>query len=125
MAAIRSGDTKPELLLRRGLFAHGLRYRLHYAVGTTKVDVAFPSDKKAVNVNGCFWHQHGNCIEASKPKTNSAFWSEKLQKNVERDRRNLRKIRRLGWKVMTVWECELEKHRDKTLAKVVKFIAGP
>lgn len=122
MAKIRSKNTKPELLLRKGLFAKGFRYRIHYGIGRVSIDIAFPSKKKAVFVHGCFWHRHENCIEASRPKTNSEMWEQKLERNKERDKSNVNYLKEQGWQVMVVWECELEEMSQKILQRVIRFI---
>lgn len=124
MAAIKSKNTIPELLLRKQLFKLGFRYRIHYKINTINNDIAFPSKKKIINVHGCFWHQHPNCIEASKPKTNPMFWHDKLKKNVERDRKNAEILEHLGWRIITVWECELVKDMNAVLNKVLAFISA-
>ena len=124
MARIKSKNTKPELLLRRNIFSKGLRYRVHYRIKQTNVDIAFPKMKKAINVNGCFWHQHENCIEASKPKTNVMMWEEKLRRNLERDKRNAQQLREEGWKFMIVWECELEKNTEEVVSEIIDFVKG-
>jgi DNA mismatch endonuclease (patch repair protein) len=103
MAAIRSKDTKPELKLRRALWARGLRYRVNF--GKQKIDVAFPSRKLAIFVDGCFWH---SCpLHASKPRSNEAYWLTKLSKNVQRDLETNELLRREGWLVIRFWEHEL------------------
>jgi DNA mismatch endonuclease, patch repair protein len=122
MANIRSKNTKPEIMLRRFLFLIGYRYRIHYKVDKANVDIAFTRKRKAINVNGCFWHQHENCLEASKPKTNTVFWKKKLEMNKYRDTRNFDIIRKSGWKLMIVWECELEKNPSNIFSQVVKFL---
>ncbi len=122
MARIRSKNTKPELLLRKRLHYQGFRYRVHYRVDGISVDIAFPSRRKAINVNGCFWHQHENCSEASKPKTNRKMWKEKLQNNRERDIRNMERLTSAGWDILVVWECELERNTDMIMAQAQSFI---
>ena len=124
MSRIKSKDTKPEVLLRRMLFLRGYRYRTHYRINSANVDIAFTKKRRAINVNGCFWHQHDNCIEASKPKTNSRYWSQKLVKNKLRDQQNSLLIEKEGWKLLIVWECNLEKDPQGTLLEVEEFLGG-
>ena len=106
MAQIRSRDTKPELTVRRLLHRAGYRFRLRGRVLPGKPDVVLPRWKTVVFVHGCFWHQHARCIDCSKPATNSSYWLPKLARNVIRDRAVKRQLRRAGWKVAVVWECE-------------------
>ncbi len=112
MSRIRSKNTKPELLVRKALWSLGYRYRIHYKELPGKPDIALTRLKIAIFVHGCFWHRHKNCIEASKPKTNSEFWENKIRMNIERDKRNISLIKDLGWKVIVVWECELKNDLD-------------
>jgi len=113
MSLIRSKDTSPELALRRALHALGLRYRLHNKHLPGKPDIVFPRRKLAVFVHGCFWHRHDNCKVATMPKSNTAFWQEKFDRNVARDQRSCEQLKVLGWRVEIAWECELG-HKDVT-----------
>ena len=106
MRAIRSRDTKPERIVRSALFRLGYRFRVHCRAARGTPDIAFPARRKAIFVHGCFWHRHDGCAKAYTPKSREAFWSEKFQKNVERDERTLNELRTAGWAVMVVWECE-------------------
>jgi DNA mismatch endonuclease, patch repair protein len=108
MRRIRSQDTKPELLLRSALHRLGLRYRVHARNLPGKPDIVFPRVKVAVFVHGCFWHQHPGCIEASRPRTNVSYWLPKLARNIERDTEHVGALRRAGFRVLTLWECEIE-----------------
>ena len=122
MAKIKSKDTKPEIKLRKVLFSLGYRYRINYKINKIKVDIAFPSKKKVIYVNGCFWHQHEYCKEASQPKTNSKYWKEKFEKNKERDHRNYDTLANDDWELLVVWECELEHNRDKIVKDCINFL---
>ena len=108
MRANRSRDTKPELAVRRLLFSQGYRFRVHLKTLPRSPDVVFTRRKKAIFVNGCFWHQHSSltCPLRSHPKSNLIYWSVKLQRNVERDQLNKRRLQEMGWKAITIWECE-------------------
>lgn len=117
MSAIRSKDTKPELNLRRALWAQGLRYRIHY--GKEKIDIAFPKKRVAIFVDGCFWH--GCPIHGHKPKTNKSYWIPKLEKNKERDIRKDKRLVKDGWKVIRFWEHELENILD-VIKKIRKIL---
>jgi DNA mismatch endonuclease (patch repair protein) len=107
MSRIRGRDTAPELALRRALHRRGLRYRLHDAKLPGRPDIVFPSRRAVVFVHGCFWHRHDGCRIATTPKSNTAFWQAKFDRNVERDLRNCERLGELGWTVIVVWECEL------------------
>jgi DNA mismatch endonuclease (patch repair protein) len=103
MAAIRSKDTKPEMKLRKGLWANGLRFRVNYS--HEKIDVAFPSKKVAIFVDGCFWH---SCpVHAHLPKSNQMYWKPKLQTNINRDHAKNKRLEEEGWRVLRFWEHEL------------------
>jgi len=106
MSKIRNRDTKPELLVRSALHRLGFRYRLHQKHLPGKPDLVLPKYGTVVFVNGCFWHQH-SCKDGGYPKSNKTFWKMKLDKNVERDRRNKKELISKGWRVLSVWECEL------------------
>jgi len=107
MARIRGRDTKPELAVRRLLHRCGFRYRLHRATLPGKPDLVFPSRQKVIFVHGCFWHRHPGCPLARLPRSRLEFWLPKLKDNRLRDLKNIRRLRKLGWKTHVVWECQL------------------
>jgi DNA mismatch endonuclease (patch repair protein) len=107
MAAIRSKDTKPELIIRRGLHALGYRYRLHPAELPGKPDLVLPKHCAVIFVHGCFWHGH-DCPLFRWPANREEFWRAKIHGNVERDQRNEAAFRAGGWRIATVWECSLK-----------------
>jgi DNA mismatch endonuclease (patch repair protein) len=104
MSAIRSENTKPEIVLRKALWARGLRFRKYYC--KEKIDIAFPSKKLAIFVDGCFWH--GCPIHSHLPKSHKDYWHPKLKKNMERDQAKNRRLKAEGWKVLRFWEHEVE-----------------
>ncbi|WP_084515675.1 very short patch repair endonuclease [Nocardia acidivorans] len=106
MRAVRSVNTGPEMIVRRYLHAAGLRYRLHDRRLPGKPDVVFPSRRLALFVHGCFWHQHPYCRAATRPASNTDYWSRKLDGNVARDERRQTELEARGWKVLTFWECQ-------------------
>jgi DNA mismatch endonuclease, patch repair protein len=106
MRRIRSVHTKPELLVRSAVHAMGYRFRLHRTDLPGKPDMVFPRLGKIIEVRGCFWHQHAGCIDSHVPASNREYWEAKLVRNAQRDRANLRALRKLGWQVLVVWECE-------------------
>jgi len=108
MSRIRSKNTKPELSLRSWLHKNGFRFRIHRKDLPGKPDIVLPKYKTVIFVHGCFWHYHATCREGRIPNTNSKFWHEKLSKNISRDLLHQEKLVELGWRVVIVWECELE-----------------
>lgn len=109
MSRIRSRDTKPELVVRRLLTGMGLRYRLHRAGLPGKPDIVLGPRRLVIFVHGCFWHRHPGCKEATMPVANRPFWQGKLEGNAARDRRHRTALKKLGWRVAVVWECETRK----------------
>ncbi len=107
MSKIRSKNTKPELTLRKALFAKGFRYRVNDKKLPGKPDIVLPKHKTVIFVHGCFWHKHEACKYAYTPKTNTEFWIDKITSNVERDKINTEKLTVAGWNVVIVWECEV------------------
>ena len=105
MSGIRGKNTKPEMLVRRALFASGYRFQLHRRDFPGVPDIVLPGRKLVVFVHGCFWHMHAGCKNARLPSTRPAFWRVKLEGNVARDRRVNGALISTGWRVLTVWEC--------------------
>ncbi|MDH4162907.1 MAG: DNA mismatch endonuclease Vsr [Nitrospirota bacterium] len=123
MSLIKGRDTKPELIVRRLIFSLGYRYRLHRRDLPGKPDIAFPSKSKAIFIHGCFWHRHrrASCKLARLPKSKLDFWLPKLSSNELRDKTKQTALRRLGWKVLVIWECELA-NVNKLINKIVDFL---
>jgi DNA mismatch endonuclease (patch repair protein) len=120
MSGIRSKNTKPELAVRRFLHANGFRYRLHVPNLPGRPDIVLPRHRSIVEVRGCFWHQHRGCRFAYTPKSNVGFWRRKLRETVSRDARTAVDLSRLGWRVFTIWECEIgNPERMKALAATI------
>jgi len=107
MRRVKSRNTSTEISVRKLLHRLGLRFRLHRTDLPGKPDIVLPRHRVAVFVNGCFWHQHRKCKRATVPAANHDWWSGKLARNVERDRANVLLLKKMGWRVLTVWECEL------------------
>lgn len=124
MSLIRSKDTKPELLVRKALWAAGFRYRLHGRGLPGKPDLVFPALRTVVFIHGCYWHAH-SCQRGRIPAQNAGFWKEKFLANQTRDKRNYQRLRRAGWSVLTVWECSLAtaRSREATMAKLLNTLA--
>lgn len=106
MQSVQTKNTGPELAVRRALFASGYRFRLHRRDLPGSPDIVMPGRKKAIFVHGCFWHGHG-CSKGKIPKSRPDYWMPKIAANKERDRRNARALRALGWSVHVIWQCEL------------------
>lgn len=109
MSRIRGRDTRPERAVRSLLHGLGFRFRLHPRRMPGRPDVVLPKYRSVVLVHGCFWHRHSRCPFAYTPKSRTEFWVQKFAENVARDRRTLTALRKAGWKVIVVWECELRK----------------
>lgn len=123
MALIRGKDTKPELLVRRVARSCGHKFRLHVSELPGKPDLVFPSLRKVIFVHGCYWHRHPGCPLARLPKSKLRFWIPKLTENRRRDLRNIAKLRRDGWKVSVVWECQL-KSPIPVAKRIKRFLEG-
>jgi DNA mismatch endonuclease (patch repair protein) len=106
MALVKGKNSKPEMRVRSLVHRLGFRFRLHVSGLPGKPDIVLPRHAKIILVHGCYWHRHGVCRPLSIPDTNPRFWREKFAGNLRRDRANLRQLRRLGWKVLVIWECQ-------------------
>lgn len=122
MRGIRSRDTKPELAVRRYLHSRGLRFRVHGARLAGRPDVVLTRHRVVVFVHGCFWHRHPGCRLAYEPKSRIEFWSAKLRGNAIRDSRDQAQLRSLGWRVLVIWECEIDDARLAELADTISSI---
>ena len=122
MRRVRSEDTKPEMLIRRLLHRLGYRYRLHCGDLPGKPDLVFPGRSKIIFVHGCFWHGHRCRSGLNKPASNLAYWMPKLLRNKARDRKNKGLLKRLGWDVLVVWECQLGR---ESLARDLAALQAP
>ena len=119
MSQIRSKDTKIEVKVRQYLFSLGFRFRKNDKRYPGKPDIVLPKYHTVVFVNGCFWHQHKGCKNASIPKTRPEFWKEKLDRNVIKDQENIKQLSSMGWTVITIWECELESDFDGCMCRLL------
>jgi DNA mismatch endonuclease, patch repair protein len=132
MSRIRNKNTKPELIVRSLLHNLGYRFRLHgkiskqiYTKGILpgKPDIILKKYKTVIFIHGCFWHRHKNCKMSNIPKSNTDFWKKKLEGNVQRDHKNVKKLKELGWKIIVIWECELN-CIDKIIQKLMIISKG-
>jgi DNA mismatch endonuclease (patch repair protein) len=120
MSQIKGKDTKPEIQVRKFLFANGYRYKLHDKKLSGKPDIVLPKLRTAIFVHGCFWHGHENCRYFVVPKTRTKFWLNKIQGNKQRDLENFSQLKNEGWKVFTIFECELKAQKqERTLNKIL------
>jgi len=121
MARVKGQDTKPEILVRAIVHSLGYRFRLYRRDLPGNPDITLPKHRKIIFVHGCFWHGHKRCPRAARPATNIAFWRKKLDSNIDRDRRNIRQLRKDGWRVLVVWQCKTRK--PETLKRALfKFL---
>lgn len=121
MSANKDSNTKPEITIRKALWKNGIRgYRLHWKKVPGRPDIAFPSRKIAIFINGCYWHRCPNC-NPSTPKTNVEFWKNKFKKNKERDNRKIKELEKLNWNVLVIWECEIKKDTSICVEKIKKL----
>lgn len=109
MSRVRDKATKPELIVRHWLWSHGYRYRLNVKSVPGKPDIVLRKYRTAIFVNGCFWHGHEGCSKYTIPKSNTNFWIAKVQYNKDRDQKEYGNLRKAGWQVIVVWECQLKK----------------
>jgi DNA mismatch endonuclease (patch repair protein) len=121
MSQIKGKDTKPEIMVRKYIFANGFRFRLHDKRLPGKPDIVLPKLKVVVFIHGCFWHGHSNCRYFILPKTRTKWWLKKIERNKQLDNENLLKLKKAGWKIFTIYECKLKPNlRTKTLENLVK-----
>ena len=125
MSRVRSKDTKPELIVRSLLHRSGLRFSLRCGHLPGRPDIVMPKHNTVIFVHGCFWHRHKECKSATMPKTNTSFWKDKFKANTSRDRRNQRALRKLGWRVIVLWECKILRDPFGEVARVIRLLDIP
>lgn len=119
MSRIKGKDTEIEVAVRKHLFSLGYRYRKNDKRLPGKPDIVFPKYKAVVFIHGCFWHMHSDCKIARIPKSNTDFWIAKLNHNVENDKRHKQQLEEMGWKVITIWECEIENNINEAVQRII------
>ncbi len=119
MSRIKSSNTKPEEIVRKYLFSKGFRYRKNDKRYPGKPDIVLPKYRTIIFVNGCFWHGHKDCKYYVVPKTNTDFWLNKINHNIERDQKQINQLRMEGWNVIVVWECQL---KNKMISERLKAL---
>ena len=123
MSHIRSKNTKPEILVRHELFRRGYRYRINVSKLPGKPDIVLPKYKTVIFINGCFWLGHEGCKHFVQPKSNVEYWKSKILRNQQRDKETILKLQQLGWKVVIIWECEINKSQLlQTINQIVSII---
>ena len=123
MSRIKGKNTKPEMLVRKFLHANGYRYKLHDKKLPGKPDIVLPKYRTVIFVHGCFWHGHTDCKYFVVPKTNTQWWTDKINGNKANDEKATKALKKDGWKIITVWECGLKPAKvEKTLATLLKRI---
>jgi DNA mismatch endonuclease (patch repair protein) len=123
MSCVRGKNTRAEIAVRRLIYGLGFRYRLYDRELPGTPDIVFRRRRKAIFVNGCFWHQHPRCSKANPPKSRRSYWIPKLTANKQRDKRKILEMRRLGWSVLVVWECDL-KRTARLTERLSTFLLG-
>ena len=122
MSKIKGKDTEIEIKVRKYLFSQGFRYRKNVGSMPGKPDIVLPKYRTIIFVHGCFWHRHKGCKDATTPKTRTEFWNEKFRKNVENDRLHTQQLEDSGWRVIVLWECEINKHFEATMERLISTI---
>ena len=120
MSHIRSTDTLIEVRVRKELFHRGFRYRKNVKTLPGKPDIVLSKYRTVIFIHGCFWHRHEGCKKATSPKTRTEFWQKKFKRNVDNDRKHKAELEQMGWKVITLWECEIQKKFDEIIDGLIK-----
>ncbi|OGU80359.1 MAG: very short patch repair endonuclease [Ignavibacteria bacterium RBG_16_35_7] len=122
MSRVSQKHTEPEIIVRRFLFLNGFRYRINYKKLPGSPDIVLPKFKTVIFVHGCFWHGHKNCKLAKRPSTNTSYWYKKIDENIKRDKRKAKEINKLGWKILTIWQCQIQSKikSEKRLSLLLK-----
>ncbi len=121
MSHVKSKDTKPEILVRSIVHRLGFRFRNHKSDLPGRPDIVLAKHRKIIFIHGCFWHGHKKCRRSARPKSNKAFWNDKLDKNIARDKKNKHLLESLGWNILTIWSCEIT-NIDTVENKLIKFL---
>ena len=121
MARVKNKDTAPEITVRSIVHKLGFRFRKNRTDLPGRPDIVLPRHRKVIFVHGCFWHGHKNCKRAGRPASNKAFWRKKLDANIARDKKNAQTLRREGWKVMTIWQCQM-RDENRLVNRIESFL---
>lgn len=123
MSQIRGKDTSVEVKVRSFLFRQGFRFRKNVSSLPGKPDIVLPKYKTIIFIHGCFWHRH-NCSRATTPKTKVEYWTQKFERNIANDKKHIDELTSLGWRVMVIWECEINKNFETTMQRTIEYILG-
>ena len=115
MSRIKNKDTSIEIKVRKWLFAHGFRFRKNVKKLPGRPDVVLKKYNTVIFIHGCFWHRHESCKDATVPKTRVDFWTEKFQRNIDNDKKAIDELEHLGWNVVIIWQCEIERNLEETM----------
>ena len=124
MSKVQATETNPEIAVHKFLFSKGFRFRKNVKSLPGTPDIVLPKFKTVIFVHGCFWHGHKNCEEAALPKTQRKYWTNKIASNIERDKTRIKELKKLGWRIITIWECKIntkKKRRKETVALIAKI----
>jgi len=125
MQQIKGKDTKPEMLVRKFLHANGYRYKLHDKTLPGNPDIVLPKYKTVIFVHGCFWHGHTNCKYFVVPKTNTQWWTDKINSNKANDEKAIKALKKTGWKIINIWECKLKPAKvENSILSLLNKLAG-
>lgn len=124
MSSIRGKNTQPERAVRSLLHRAGFRFTLHNRALPGRPDICLPKHRAVVFVHGCFWHRHTGCSHTYNPKSRATFWQKKFEENTARDRRNIKSLRNLDWRIIIVWECAVRKEDPNLMPRLGKAILG-
>ncbi len=125
MSKIHSTNTTIEIKVRKYLFSKGFRFRVNDKRYAGRPDIVLPKYKTIIFIHGCFWHGHPNCKVSHVPKSNDGYWSVKLKKNVERDNQHVILLESQGWRVITLWECDIKKDFENTMDRLIEMLHKP
>ena len=124
MSRLKGQDTKPEMAVRKYSLRQGFRFRKNDKRYPGKPDIVLPKYHTVIFIHGCFWHHHAGCKQATMPKTRTEFWEKKFAQNTDNDTRHKRQLEEMGFRVITIWECEIEKDFDGTMEKLIFDLKG-
>lgn len=123
MSRVKSKNSRPEMVIRRLIFAMGYRFRLHAPNLPGHPDIVFPSKRKVIFVHGCFWHRHAGCKRASTPSSRQEYWLPKFARTLERDTEAVQRLGAMGWSSLIIWECETQDAETLT-NMIIQFLEG-
>jgi DNA mismatch endonuclease (patch repair protein) len=124
MSQVKSQDTSIEIKVRSYLFRNGFRFRKNVKKLPGKPDIVLPKYRTIIFIHGCFWHRHAGCKDATTPKTRTEFWQQKFDRNVANDRLHIKQLEKMGWHVIVLWECQINKDIETTMENTITLLRG-